>query len=197
MQLKRSMVCSYSWGSLSSIRRFELKRRVEKKSWTTLSFLYGKNSLVCSKYPISADTVAHAFQYDVHKNLALSLFFLSREQSALVGGDAAVDALRHDGDRERLGRLRATHPFALAFPYVLLAVFRPLYHAEAYKEIGVRSCLFRQSISPVFYQPSFFNVSHPEAIYLICFSMRQTKEIKNSSFSQGSVRRALFIIKKH
>ena len=91
-----------------------------------------------------------------HKTHALS--FLSCEYRLLRV--MAVSALRRDGDRERLGRLRVTHPFALAFPYVLLTVrIRPLNHAEAYKESDVRSCLFRQFISPVLYKllfPTYF-----------------------------------------
>lgn len=130
---------------------------------------------MCIKYPLF--TLVHPFRYDVHKTLAFS--FLSRERR--FSRVAAVSAFRRDSDREKLGRLRATHPFAFAFSYVLLTVSRPLNHAEAYKESDVRSCLF----SPVYFSSplstSFSNVSHPEAIYLICFLMQQTKEIKNSS----------------
>jgi len=71
---------------------------------------------------------------------------------------AAVGALHRNGDRERLGKLRATHPFALAFPYVLLTVL-PLYHAKTYKESDVRNCLFHQFIFPVLYQLFFQRIS--------------------------------------
>jgi len=109
---------------------------------------------------------------------SLSLFCLAsvgqplrsafREPTVLKGGGGRCFESRQRS--RETWRLRATHPFALAFSYVLLTVL-PLYHAKTYKESDVRSCLFRQFIFPVLY-PFSNGGYHPEAIYLICFSMR-------------------------
>jgi len=84
-----------------------------------------------------------------------------------------VDALRGNDERERLARLRATHPFALALSYILVAMSRPLNHAEACKESDMRRATFPARL---FLRP--FIKRHclpPKAIYLIyCFfSMRR------------------------
>lgn len=121
------------------------------------------------------------------------LFCLANVASALESARrfnvATVTIARDSGNCER------THPLGLALSYVLVTLPRPLNHAEACKvrESDVRGRLTRQIVSPALYQPLHFHrIPPPQAIHLICFSMRQTKEIKNSPFSKPPARGSLF-----
>jgi len=97
--------------------------------------------------------------------------FLSGERQ--LSRAAPVDALRGNDERERLARLRATYPFALAFSYILVAMPWPLNHAEACKESDVRRATFPARLFlRLFIKPHYLP---PKAIYLIYrfFSMRR------------------------
>lgn len=111
--------------------------------------------------------------------------FLSRELCRLSravrrGGGRFASRRRSRETRE----IASDSPF---WPCPLLCIgdsasaFEP--RRSLQRESDVRGCLFRQIVSPALYQPPFPPyLSPPEAIYLICFSMPQTKEIKNSPF---------------
>lgn len=141
------------------------------------------------KYPISASILSFPFLSGhprrAHKKLPLAFLSVSRASVASPlesdGGRFCVD------DRARdCGRLQATHPFALAFSYVLgTSVPGPLNRAEACKENDVSGAAFyaRDCFFQTFISPSFRRISPPRAIYLICFSMRMRREKLNILFS--------------
>lgn len=148
---------------------------------------------MCIKYSISADTLAHPFRYDVHETLGFS--FLSRERrvsrvAAMSAFCVATAIARNLGDCERLTLLPLP---SLMYCWLCLGLWTT-------QKPTKRVTWEKLSFSPVYFSSplsiSFSNVSHPEAIYLICFLMRQTKEIKNSSFSQATATREFYLWKK-
>lgn len=172
----------------------EIRRAVEKKSRAILLSLCDKIRSffmikVCN-YPISTDTLAHSFRL---WRQSLAFFFFRLASSVLKGG----------GSERFASRRRSRETWEIASdssfcPCLLLCI------ADCVSAFEPRRSLQREwreklSFSPVYFSSplstSFSNVSHPEAIYLICFLMRQTKKIKNSSFSQATGTRS-FIYEK-
>lgn len=147
---------------------------------------------MCLKYPIFADTLAHPFRYDGHKTLAFSFSSLASGVSRM----AAANAFCRDGDREKPGEIASDSPFC---PCLLLCIVDCVSAFEPRRSLQ-REWREKLSFSPVYFSSPlstfFSNVSHPEAIYLICFLMRQTKEIKNSPFLRLPTRGILFMKKR-
>lgn len=133
---------------------------------------------LCSKYLIFADTLAHAFRYDVHEKVSQNprLFFFVLRVSALEGDGSERFASRRRS--RETWEIASDSPFCPCLP---LCIADYVYSTFEPRRSLQREWREKLSFSPVYFSSplkiSFSNVSHPEAIYLICFSMRKRLKI--------------------